>query len=328
MLRRHDGQGARLHLDARDRQRQRLFLAAALPHRAAGAIDAAAIATDAIDADALKADAITEIQAGLATSAAVAAVAGYVDTEIGTLITNVGTVITNLATVAGYVDTEIGTLITNVGTVLTNLAAVQADTDDIQARLPATLDSGLMRSTLAATTAGAIDVISFSSDALAALFGLIYQGRLTAFTSSTATLNGLSAADHALRGCLLHVYSGDGVGTTWVIADNTGDVLQLVGSGWPLDPELSYGEEDNTTLVAVVRFGESFGTLFDEGGASVTNGRQIQRAIAGVLLGAGVNVGQVDEGSPAEFKTEDASSVLEYTIVDGVRTPTWTKGAP
>jgi hypothetical protein len=35
----------------------------------ANAVDAAAIATDAIDADALKADAVTEIQAGLATTA-------------------------------------------------------------------------------------------------------------------------------------------------------------------------------------------------------------------------------------------------------------------
>lgn len=53
----------------------------------AGAITAAAIATDAIDADAIKGDAVTEIQAGLATAANLAVVAGYVDTEIGTIIT-------------------------------------------------------------------------------------------------------------------------------------------------------------------------------------------------------------------------------------------------
>lgn len=41
---------------------------------AAGAIDAAAIATNAIDADAIAADAVTEIQAGLATAAALATV--------------------------------------------------------------------------------------------------------------------------------------------------------------------------------------------------------------------------------------------------------------
>jgi hypothetical protein len=63
---------------------------------AANVLTAAAIATDAIDADALAADAIAEIQSGLATAIA--------------------------------------------------LAAVQADTDDIQTRLPATLNGGRMRS--------------------------------------------------------------------------------------------------------------------------------------------------------------------------------------
>lgn len=46
---------------------------------AAGGITASSIATDAIDADAIKADAITEIQAGLATAAALATVDGIVD---------------------------------------------------------------------------------------------------------------------------------------------------------------------------------------------------------------------------------------------------------
>lgn len=73
---------------------------------AAGAIDAAAIAADAIDADAIKADAITEIQAGLATSA--------------------------------------------------EIAAVQADTDDIQTRLPAALVGGKIDAALAATERTAV----------------------------------------------------------------------------------------------------------------------------------------------------------------------------
>lgn len=71
-----------------------------------GAITAAAIATGAIDADALATDAVTEIQAGLATSAEV--------------------------------------------------AAVQADTDNIQTRLPAALVGGRMDSSVgAASAAGA-----------------------------------------------------------------------------------------------------------------------------------------------------------------------------
>jgi hypothetical protein len=83
---------------------------------AAGAIDAAAIATDAIDADALAASAIAEIQAGLATAAAV--------------------------------------------------AGVQADTDDLQTRLPVTLSGGKMRSQVEGLDA---DVITAASIAAAAI---------------------------------------------------------------------------------------------------------------------------------------------------------------
>lgn len=57
--------------------------------------------TDAIDANALKADAVTEIQAGLATAANLAIVAGYVDTEIGTLQTSVTALGVQLARVLG-----------------------------------------------------------------------------------------------------------------------------------------------------------------------------------------------------------------------------------
>lgn len=92
---------------------------------AAGAIDAAAIGTDAIDADALAANAVAEIQAGLATSAAI--------------------------------------------------AAIQADTDDIQTRLPAALVGGRIDSsvgamaagvvTAAAVATGAVDADALSTDA-------------------------------------------------------------------------------------------------------------------------------------------------------------------
>lgn len=58
---------------------------------AAGGITAASIATGAIDADAVAADAVTEIQSGLATSAALSTVAGYIDTEIAAIITTLGT---------------------------------------------------------------------------------------------------------------------------------------------------------------------------------------------------------------------------------------------
>ena len=93
---------------------------------AADAIGASEIGTNAIDADSLAADAVTEIQAGLATSAA--------------------------------------------------LTTVQADTDNIQTRLPAALDTGRMDSavnaigadviTAASIAAGAIDAATFAASAI------------------------------------------------------------------------------------------------------------------------------------------------------------------
>jgi hypothetical protein len=78
---------------------------------AADAITSATIATDAIDADALKADAVTEIQSGLATAAAV--------------------------------------------------AAVQADTDDIQTRIPSALDgSGNIKAGVQTILSTAIDAVA------------------------------------------------------------------------------------------------------------------------------------------------------------------------
>jgi hypothetical protein len=52
----------------------------------AGAINAAAIATDAIDSDAIAASAVTEIQSGLATAAALATVDDFLDTEIAAIL--------------------------------------------------------------------------------------------------------------------------------------------------------------------------------------------------------------------------------------------------
>lgn len=111
---------------------------------AAGAIDAAAIADGAIDAGAFAADAITaaklaadvttELQAGLATSAA--------------------------------------------------LATVQADTDDIQTRLPAALVSGRMDSSVGAIAANAITAASMAADAgaeiAAAVWAYVTEGTQTA----------------------------------------------------------------------------------------------------------------------------------------------------
>lgn len=73
---------------------------------AAGAIDAAAIAADAIGASELAADAVAEIQSGLSTltAAGVRSAVGLASANLDTL----------LAAIAGYIDTEIGTIISAI----------------------------------------------------------------------------------------------------------------------------------------------------------------------------------------------------------------------
>jgi hypothetical protein len=84
------------------------------------------IAADAITAAALAADVTTELQNGLATTAALATVDGKIDT----------------------IDTNVDAILVDTGTTLENrLIAIEADTQDLQARTPAALTAaGNMKS--------------------------------------------------------------------------------------------------------------------------------------------------------------------------------------
>lgn len=75
---------------------------------AAGAIDASAIATDAIGSNEVAASAVTKIQSGLATSAALAIVAGFIDTEIADIQARLPA-----ALVGGRIDSSIGAMAAN-----------------------------------------------------------------------------------------------------------------------------------------------------------------------------------------------------------------------
>lgn len=125
---------------------------------AAAAITAASIATDAFTAAKFAADAGTEIAAAVwdrLTSAL---------TTVGSagklLVDNLNATITSRAsqtsvdTVDDFLDTEI--------------ASIQADTDDIQTRLPAALVSGRMDSSVGAIAAAAITAASIATDAFTA----------------------------------------------------------------------------------------------------------------------------------------------------------------
>ena len=171
---------------------------------AAGAINAAAIATDAITAakiaaDAigaseLAADAVTEIQSGLATASALATVqadtddiqtrlpaslvSGRIDASVGAMASSVLTataIATDAITASKIAADAIGAselaadAVTEIQSGLATaaaLATVQADTDDIQTRLPATLVSGRIDASVGAIAANAITAASIATGAV------------------------------------------------------------------------------------------------------------------------------------------------------------------
>lgn len=172
----------------------------------ADTVTPAAVATDAIDADALAADAVAEIAAAIPDAAANAdavwdeATAGHV--------------------AAGSFGEEVQTHSTSA-----EVAAVQADTDDIQTRLPASLNAGRMRShveamdadtvTASAIATDAIDADALASDAVAEIADGVWDELMTGHT----------LADSFGIGLIRSAYGG----TVFVDA-NSGTSSTVVGS--------------------------------------------------------------------------------------------------
>lgn len=121
---------------------------------ATDAITAAKIAADAIGASELAADAVTEIQSGLATSAALTTVAGYIDTEV--------------ASILAAVDTEV--------------AAIKAKTDNLPAAPAATSDIPTVADILAGVVEGSITLKGALRLTLAVLTGKSTGGGTTTIT--------------------------------------------------------------------------------------------------------------------------------------------------
>lgn len=124
---------------------------------ASGAITAAAIATGAIDADALAADTITaakvaadvttELQSGLATAAALATVATFVDTEVASILAAVDTEIAAIKTVTDALPdagalTSLATAAA-LGTVDTVVDAIKVKTDQLNFGVTGKVDSNV-----------------------------------------------------------------------------------------------------------------------------------------------------------------------------------------
>lgn len=188
---------------------------------AAGAINAAAIATDAITAakiaaDAigaseLAADAVTEIQSGLATAASVVTLqadtddiqtrlpaalsGGKMDSHVNDIAASAITatsIATDAITAAKIAADAIGAselaadAVTEIQSGLATSSAIttlQADTDDIQTRLPAALTGGKMESNLGSVTAGVLVAASFAAGA----FDAVFTRALSAYEGSAAS---------------------------------------------------------------------------------------------------------------------------------------------
>lgn len=165
---------------------------------AADAITAAKIAAGAIDADALAADAGTEI--GTAVWASVARTLTALDEDSTTLDLD-ATIRAAVGLASANLDTQIGDLPTNaelataLGTaddaVLAAVALVQADTDNIQTRLPAALVSGRIDASVGAMATDTLTAAALAADAVAE----IQSGLSTLTAAGVRSAVGLASAN-------------------------------------------------------------------------------------------------------------------------------------
>jgi hypothetical protein len=132
-------------------------------------VKVASIAANAVNASALATDAVAEIQSGLATQ-----------TSVDDLPTNA-----ELATALGTADDA----------VLAAIATVQSDTNDIQTRLPAALESGRIAAALdSAATAALVDLIWDEATSGHTTAGT-YGGRIVRATNSNTEVQ-ITGSNH------------------------------------------------------------------------------------------------------------------------------------
>lgn len=127
-----------------------------------GAITAASVATGAIDADALAADAGTEIATAVWASATRTLTA--LDEDSTTLDLD-ATIRAAMGLAAANLDTQ--------------LALIQADTDDIQTRLPAALVGGRIDASVGAMAADTVTASALAADAVDEILDEVIEGTTT-----------------------------------------------------------------------------------------------------------------------------------------------------
>jgi hypothetical protein len=240
---------------------------------AAGAIDANAIATDAIGSAEISAAAVTKIQTGLATSAALATVqadtddiqtrlpaalvSGRMDASVGAMAANVLTAsainaaaitAAKFATDAIDANALAATAVTEIQSGLATsaaLATVQADTDDIQTRLPAALVGGRMSSQVGAMANDVITAAALATDAGDEIADKVWDevlaGHLTAGTTGAA-LNGAGSAGDPWGTALPGAYGAGTAGA--ILGTNLNATVSSRASQTSVDTKASQASVD------------------------------------------------------------------------------------
>ena len=168
---------------------------------ASGGITAASLAADCITAAKVAADVTTEIQAGLATAAALATVDGIVDD----ILTDTGTTLpATLASVVGYIDTEVAAILAAVDT---EVAAIKAKTDSLTFTVANQVDANAVAISGDATAADNLETAFDDTAGPVPWMGIADQGTAQSATATTVVLrSGATFADDTIIGAIIAVY--------------------------------------------------------------------------------------------------------------------------
>lgn len=140
-----------------------------------GAITAASIAADAIGASELAADAATEIANAVW---ALDATGQQTQGSFGQVLGDSGATAESAWTRAGNIYSRIGVPVG--ASISADIAGVQADTDNIQTRIPAALVSGRIDASVGAMVANVLTASALAADAVDEIWDEIFEGSLTA----------------------------------------------------------------------------------------------------------------------------------------------------
>lgn len=140
----------------------------------------------------------------------------------------------NLATVAGYLDTEIASIITTLGTpagvsVSADLASVQADTNDIQARIPAALVSGRMDASVGAMAADTLTGSALAASAAAEIADAVWDEAIAGHAGAGSTGAALSGATAPSAAAVADAVWDEAL-SGHLSAGSTGEALNAAGA--------------------------------------------------------------------------------------------------